>query len=212
VLSFPGGIIQANRPYHRLAIPAFTQQSARLIAGGGISGLASAIGIARLGHEVVVLERAKVFSELGEGIQLGPNAFHALDYLGAGEAIRGKGIFIDELRFMDGISGDIIAKVPLNRDFRDRFSNPYAVIHRPDLHKVLLEACERAFVQLHANCYVRYYKQDNTGVTVELATGEKIVGNALIGADGLRSEIRKQIVGDGDPKVPGHITYRTVLP
>jgi 3-hydroxybenzoate 6-monooxygenase len=184
-----------------------------LIAGGGISGLASAIGISNLGHEVIVLERAQTFKELGAGIQLGPNAFHALDYLGVDTAICEKGIFIDELRFMDGISGNIIAKVPLGRHFQDRFSNPYAVIHRPDLHGVLLETCKRRVsVKLHTNCHVSHYSQNDTSVAVELATGEKIVGKALIGADGLRSAIRKQIARDGCPKNSGHVTYRAVLP
>src|ERR1700677_5391766 len=109
-----------------------------LVAGGGIGGLAAALGLAQKGFSVVVLEKAPVLGEIGAGIQLGPNAFHAFDYLGVGEAARGMAVYVDQMRLMDAMSAEEICHVDLRDAFRTRFGNPYAVVHRGDLHGVLL--------------------------------------------------------------------------
>ncbi len=184
-----------------------------LVAGGGIGGLAAALGLAQKGHLVTVLEKAPVLGEIGAGIQLGPNAFHSFDYLGIGDAARAMAVFIDGLRLMDAMSGKEICRVPLDEPFRQRFGNPYAVVHRGDLHGVFLRACrDNANVTLRTGCEVAGYDQDGSSVTAHLANGEDVQGAALIGADGLWSNIRKQVVGDGPPRVSGHTTYRSVIP
>ena len=146
-----------------------------VIAGGGIGGLASAAGLASKGFDVVVLEKAPVFGELGAGIQLGPNAFHSFDYLGVGDAARAMAVYIDKLRLMDAITGEEITHVPLDEPFRERFRNPYAVVHRGDLHAVFLNACradER--IALKVNSEVVGYDQDGTSVRVKLASGDTL--------------------------------------
>ncbi|MGP0057954.1 MAG: 3-hydroxybenzoate 6-monooxygenase [Beijerinckiaceae bacterium] len=184
-----------------------------LIAGGGIGGLASAVGLASRGSTIVVFEKAPAFGEIGAGIQLGPNAFHSFDYLGVGDAARAMAVYIDKLRLMDAISGEEITHVPLDQPFRDRFRNPYAVVHRGDLHGVFLNACRaNARIELREKCEVVGYDQDAASVRAKLASGEIVEGSMLIGADGLRSNIRKQVVGDGEPRVSGHTTYRSVIP
>ena len=95
-----------------------------LIAGGGIGGLAAALGLARAGFGVTVLERSAALGEIGAGIQLGPNAFHAFDTLGIGDAARRMAVYIDRLRLMDAVTGDEITHVPLDEPFRKRFGNP----------------------------------------------------------------------------------------
>src|SRR5258705_9649555 len=112
-----------------------------LIAGGGIGGLATAMGLAQKGFRSILLEKAASLGEFGAGIKLGPNAFHAFDYLGVGEAARAIAVYIDKLRLMDALSGEDITSIDLGADFRARFGNPYAVVHRGDLHGVLLSAC-----------------------------------------------------------------------
>jgi 2-polyprenyl-6-methoxyphenol hydroxylase-like FAD-dependent oxidoreductase len=184
-----------------------------LIAGGGIGGLAAALGLAQKGIRSILLEKAAALGEIGAGIQLGPNAFHAFDYLGVGEAARGMAVYVDQLRFMDALSGDEITHVDLREAFRTRFGNPYAVVHRGDLHGVFLKACQaHELIELRVSSEVVGYEQDGSSVTARLASGEHVTGALLIGADGLWSNIRKQVVGDGPPRVSGHTTYRSVIP
>ena len=184
-----------------------------LIAGGGIGGLAAAIGLAQKGLKVLVLEKAAQLGEIGAGIQLGPNAFHAFDYLGVGETARNMAVYIDNLRLMDALSGDEITRIPLDDAFRSRMGNPYAVVHRGDLHGVFLKACQaHANVELRTSSGVTGYDQDANGVTAILVDGSRVDGLALIGADGLWSNIRKQMLNDGAPRVSGHTTYRSVIP
>jgi salicylate hydroxylase len=184
-----------------------------LIAGGGVGGLAAALGLARKGRRVVVLEKASELGEIGAGIQLGPNAFHAFDRLGVGDAARAMAIYIDGLLLMDAMGGEEIAHIDLGEDFRGRFGNPYAVIHRGDLHGVFLRACRgHPLVELRTSCAVVGYTQDGARVAARLASGEAVAGAALIGADGLWSKVRAQLVGDGPPRVSGHTTYRSVIP
>lgn len=184
-----------------------------LIAGGGIGGLATAAGLARQGIESVVLEKSDRFGEIGAGIQLGPNAFHAFDRLGVGDAARSMAVYIENLRLMDAISGEEITRIPLGEAFRTRMGNPYAVVHRGELHRVFLDACISSdLVELHTGSPVISYEQDETGVTVNLPESKRVRGAALIGADGLWSNVRRQMCDDGPPRVSGHTTYRSVIP
>jgi 3-hydroxybenzoate 6-monooxygenase len=190
-----------------------TQDLPILIAGGGIGGLATAIGLAQKGIRSLVLEKAPELGEIGAGIQLGPNAFHAFDYLGVGDQARAIAVYIDNLRLMDAIDGTEITRIPLDDAFRARFKNPYAVIHRGDLHGVFLKACvAHPLVELRTSAEVADYAQDGASVTAVLGGGGGFTGRLLVGADGLWSNIRKRLVGDGAPRVSGHTTYRSVIP
>ncbi|HEY8611053.1 MAG TPA: 3-hydroxybenzoate 6-monooxygenase [Roseomonas sp.] len=189
------------------------QEKPILVAGGGIGGLAAALGLARAGFEVTVLERAPVLAEIGAGIQLGPNAFQAFDHLGIGDAARAMAVYVDRLRLMDALTAEDIASIDLTEPFRHRFGNPYAVVHRGDLHGVFVRACQAQLrINLRTGCAVTGYEQDGTTVTVQLQSGEAVEGSVLIGADGLWSRIRQRVVGDGPPRVTGHTTYRSVIP
>ena len=184
-----------------------------IIAGGGIGGLAAALGLARKGLPAIVLERAADLGEIGAGIQIGPNAFHCFDYLGVGDQAREKAVYIDSLRLMDAVQGKPIASIPLDDHFRAHFGNPYAVVHRADLHGVLLDACQLSnLIDLRTSHGVTGYRQDGSSVQIEIEGRQPITGRALIGADGLNSNIRQQLVGDGAPRVSGHTTYRSVIP
>ncbi len=184
-----------------------------LIAGGGIGGLAAALGLAQKGFRVTVLERAPVLGEIGAGIQLGPNAFHAFDYLGVGDAARAMAVYVDRLRLMDAVTAEDICSIDLTEPFRKRFGNPYAVVHRGDLHGVFVRACQATpLITLRTGCAVTGYEQDGATVSARLFSGETVTGSVLIGADGLWSRIRQQVVGDGAPRVTGHTTYRSVIP
>lgn len=184
-----------------------------LIAGGGIGGLAAALALAQKGVPSLVLERSARFGEIGAGIQLGPNAFHCFDRLGVGPAARGMAVYVDSLRLMDAMADGEICHIDLGERFRTRFGNPYAVVHRGDLHGVLLKGFrEHGLIELRSSAEVKGYDQDDKGVAAKLADGELVRGRALIGADGLWSHVRRQVVGDIPPRVSGHTTYRSVIP
>jgi 2-polyprenyl-6-methoxyphenol hydroxylase-like FAD-dependent oxidoreductase len=192
---------------------AVADQKVVLIAGGGIGGLATAMGLAQKGIRSILLEKSSRLGEIGAGIQLGPNAFHAFDYLGVGEAARGMAVYIDQLRLMDALTAEEITHVDLGEAFRARFRNPYAVVHRGDLHGVFLRACQNSdLIELRVSSEVVGYEQDGSSVTIKIANGDRATGSLLIGADGLWSNIRKQVTADGPPRVSGHTTYRSVIP
>lgn len=184
-----------------------------VVAGGGIGGLAAALGLANKGYKVTVLEQSSQFGEIGAGIQLGPNAFHALDQLGVGAAARANAVFIDRLTMMDSLTEKPFITIPVDERFRTRFGNPYAVIHRADIHTPLLEACRASdLITLRTHQKVLSFDMDHDGVTVLTADGTQHQAAALIGADGIRSRVREAIVNDGAPLLSGHVCYRAVLP
>ncbi len=183
-----------------------------LIAGGGIGGLAAALVLGRAGHRVTVMEQAAAFGEIGAGIQLGPNIFKMFDHLGLTDAVNAVAFFPTGLGMRDIRSGEAVVRVPLRGVAEASYGFPYGVIYRADLHDVFLAACRQTpGVELRTQCRLRGFSQSTSGVTVELADGGKLQGDALIGADGLWSAVRGAIVGDGKPRVSGHIAYRAVL-
>ena len=182
-----------------------------LVAGGGIGGLAAALALARRGFAVKVLEQAPEIGEIGAGIQLGPNAFHAFDALGVGEKIRARSVFTDYMVMHDAIDEYQVGKIPTGDTFRARFGNPYAVIHRVDVHRSLLEGVqESGKVEFLSSTKVVRVAQDATGVTVTDQNGESHRANALIGADGVKSVVRAHYVND-QARVTGHVVYRAVV-
>ena len=188
-----------------------SQQLPVLVAGGGIGGLSAALSLVRQGFAVTVLEQAAEIGEIGAGIQLGPNAFHAFDALGVGDKTRNRSVFTDYMVMHDAIDEYQVGKIPTDEHFRKRFGNPYAVIHRQDIHKSLLEgAQETGKIEFHTSCRVESIEQNADSVTVTCGNGKTFTGQALIGADGVRSVVRAQYVND-PPRVTGHVVYRAVV-
>jgi 3-hydroxybenzoate 6-monooxygenase len=182
-----------------------------LVSGGGIGGLAAALALTRHGFAVKVLEQAPQLGEIGAGIQLGPNAFAAFDALGIGEKARGRAVYIDEMVMHDALDETLVGRIPTGEAFRRRFGNPYAVIHRADVHKSLLEGAQESDrIEVLTSTTVQRVDQDDAGVTVHDASGGRHRGIALIGADGVKSAVRRQYVGD-DARVSGHVVYRAVV-
>ncbi len=187
-----------------------TQQPV-IVSGGGIGGLAAALALTRQGYAVKVLEQAPELGEIGAGIQLGPNAFSAFDALGVGERARGRAVYTDEMVMHDAIDETLVGRIPTGEAFRQRFGNPYAVIHRADVHKSLLEGAQASDrIEVATSTTVQRVEQDGDGVTVFDARGGRHRGLALIGADGVKSAVRRQYVGD-DARVSGHVVYRAVV-
>jgi 3-hydroxybenzoate 6-monooxygenase len=182
-----------------------------LVAGGGIGGIATALALVRRGLSAKVLEQAPQLGEIGAGIQLGPNGFAAFDALGIGEIARSRAVYTDEMVMHDALDETCVGRIPTGAAFRARFGNPYAVIHRADVHGSLLEgALASQRIQIQTSTQVDRVEQDETGVTVIDAQGGRHRGVALIGADGVKSAVRDQFVGD-PARVSGHVVYRAVV-
>ena len=183
-----------------------------VVAGGGLGGLGAALALARKRFRVLVLEQAPQFGEIGAGIQLAPNAWHAIDALGVGQLVKKQAVFIERLLLMDGVSGERVIDIPLDARFAKRFGNPYAVTHRADIHGSLLDGCRaEPLVELRAGNRVANFEVQGTEVLVRTSAGDAIAAAALVGADGWRSVVREKIVGDGEPPASGHLCYRAVL-
>lgn len=160
-----------------------------------------------------VLEQASEFGEVGAGIQLGPNVHRMFERLGIDAAVNAISAYPDVLMMRDSITGEVVTEMPAGDRFRERFSYPYAVIYRADLHRVLYDACRASdLIELHTREKVVGFEETADGVSVRTEAGATYSGNALIGADGLWSTIRRHVVGDGDARVSGHVAYRAVLP
>ncbi len=182
-----------------------------IVAGGGIGGLATALALVRQGFQVQVLEQAAHIGEIGAGIQLGPNAFHAFDALGVGEKARGRAVYTDHMVMHDALDESLVGRIETGAAFRERFGNPYAVIHRQDVHNSLLEgAQETGRVAFHTDTRLVSVEQDGDTVTAIDQNGKRWTGQALIGADGVKSVVRAQYVND-PPRVTGHVVYRAVV-
>ena len=182
-----------------------------LVSGGGIGGLAAALALVRQGFKVQVFEQAPEIGEIGAGIQLGPNAFHAFDALGVGDKTRARAVFTDCMVMHDALDESEVGKIETGEAFRQRFGNPYAVIHRVDIHKSLLEgAVETGQVEFFTSTRIEKIEQDAEGVTATDQNGKQHKGVALIGADGGKSVVRAQYVND-PPRVTGHVVYRAVV-
>ncbi len=183
-----------------------------LISGGGIGGLAAAYALARQGFPVRVFEQSSEFREVGAGIQLGPNIFRMLEKIGLQEAVLADAHRPPAQEMRDALTGEVITHIPLGDAFVKRFGQPYAVTHRADIHGALLKACQSShLVTLETSRRVDDFADHGDHVRVVLNDGETVKGLALIGCDGMWSKIRERVVGDGKPRVSGHIAYRAVL-
>jgi 2-polyprenyl-6-methoxyphenol hydroxylase-like FAD-dependent oxidoreductase len=184
-----------------------------LVAGGGIGGLAAALALVRRGFRVQVFEQSAEIGEIGAGIQLGPNAFHACDALGVGDELRARAVYTDYLVMHDAVDESLVARIETGEAFRRRFGNPYAVIHRADIHRALFDgAVQTGRVEFFAATRIERVEQDRAGpsVTVVDQNGKHWTGQALVGADGVKSVVRAQYVGD-PARVTGHVVYRAVV-
>ena len=183
-----------------------------LVVGGGIGGMAAALALHQQGFRVEVFEQQPEIGEIGAGLQLGPNGFAALDALGVGERARRRAVYTDELIMMDAIDASEIARVPVGEDFRTRFHNPYAVIHRADIHVSVYEEVELApQIRVHTSARIVGVEVAEHGVRLSDAQGNIHEGAAVVGCDGVHSAVRAKLLGDAH-RVSGHVVYRAVVP
>ncbi len=183
-----------------------------LLVGGGIGGMAAALAMSQAGFQVILLEQAQELGEIGAGIQLGPNAFAAMDALGCGPRARARAVYNTELLMMDALDEYEIGRMDVGDDFRNHYGNPYAVIHRADIHlSIYEEAQTHANIQVVTDCRIVEADIGDKSCRVKDTKGRTFEGTALIGCDGGRSVVRQKLIGDS-PRVSGHVVYRAVCP
>ncbi|MES2360445.1 MAG: FAD-dependent monooxygenase [Pseudomonadota bacterium] len=182
-----------------------------LIAGGGIGGLAAALAASRAGWDVRLFERAPAFSEVGAGIQLGPNVVKVLHGWGLAAALAEVAAFPERLQVRSAVSGGLLGELRLGAVMAGRYGAPYATVHRADLHGLLLHAVQQTGARLQLDRALQGFSQTPHAVTVQTGQGPDIEGDVLIGADGLWSTIRQQLLGDGLPRRTGHLAYRALV-
>jgi salicylate hydroxylase len=179
--------------------------------GGGIGGLAAALALTRQGIKVQLLEQASHIGEIGAGIQLGPNAFAALDALGVGDMARQRAVFTDHITMMDAVDNTEIVRIETGQAFRDRFNGPYAVIHRADIHGAILEGVQNdPLVSFRTSTHIQNFTQTDDYAEVTDAEGNSYRADVVIGCDGVKSVVREHLIG-GAPRVTGHVVYRAVV-
>jgi len=184
-----------------------------IIVGGGLGGLSAALALAQRGYTVRVLEGAPEFGAIGFGIQFGPNVFHALDRIGVSAAVLETADSPPNVMMFDAHEGREVTRVPTGATFRERFKYPYIIIHRIDLHNVLLDACRREpLVTLVPNAMVTRFVDSAGGVTAVTEDGRSFRGVLLVGADGIHSRVRAQVLADAEPRPNGYMGFRTIVP
>jgi salicylate hydroxylase len=184
-----------------------------LIAGAGIGGLTAASCLMSKGFDVEIYEQAPVLSEVGAGIQISANAMHVIRYLGLGEAISQAGVRPKAYVFRLHDTGETIQTFELSEEHERQHGAPYIQLHRADLHDLLVaKALERKPDVVHLNHKVIDFVEHADGVELRFADGSSAQGDLLVGSDGLKSIVRRQIVGDVPPTYTGDGVWRITVP
>jgi 3-hydroxybenzoate 6-monooxygenase len=183
-----------------------------LIVGGGIGGVTAALAAAEAGHKTKILEQAPQFGEIGAGIQMGPNAMAVLDRFGVADEISKHAVFPKRLVLKDVYTAKELTALDLGEEFKEKYGFPYIVLHRSDLHRVLVEAAEKnPLISLVNDQIIENVEQNETSVTVTNQKNEKFTGKAVIGADGLWSKTRKYFADD-EAICSHYVAYRGTVP
>jgi len=198
-----------------------------VVAGGGIGGLAAALACARQGVPVQLLERATQLSEVGAGIQIGPNVTRILQAWGLGDALVQVAAFPKRLQARDARTGQVLGSLRLGERAQALYGAPYATIHRADLQAMLHTAVQAVGVDVRLGQTVQGWRETAEGLAVTTAEGlavgaadqrgdtaateSPLMADALIGADGVWSAVRQQLLGDGPARFTGHLAYRALV-
>ena len=184
-----------------------------LIAGAGMAGLTLAIALQRMGKKVKVFEAAPELAEIGAGLSIGPNAVHALNFIGLGKFLERNADKPKDSVLRHFKTGEVLVHNSLGTDFKNEFGAEYFQIHRADMHAGLVAALrEHDPKSIVLNHRVVDFQQDESSVTALFANGKSATGSILIGADGIRSAMRAKLHDEAPPQFTGQVAYRATLP
>ncbi len=183
-----------------------------IIVGAGIGGLTAAAILLRRGFAVEIYEQASVLSEVGAGIQCSANAVKVLYYLGLKEKLDRVGVKPKAFEFRRFDSAELMHRIPLGIEHESKFHAPYYHLHRADIHEILAQCVNELDPNcIHLNSKASGFVESTHGVELDLANGQKIHGDVLIGADGIKSVVRAQILGETPVTYTGDIAWRGVI-
>ena len=184
-----------------------------VVAGGGIGGLAAAIAISRVGHEVVVCERAGGYREVGAGIQISANAARHLESWGLGDSYRRVAVAPSRIVIRRWSDDTVLRNMTLGESYARRYHHPYTNVHRHDFLTVLARSLRsQSRVQVIFGADVVGVDQSASAVTLQLADGTAVEGDAVIGADGIHSAVRTALFGRTPSRFSGAVAYRALVP
>jgi salicylate hydroxylase len=184
-----------------------------LIAGAGIGGLGAALALAQIGLNLTVLEQSDVFGEVGAGVQISPNAYKVLCDWGLAYVLKQTANFPEKLQVRSTASNKLLGQLELGQKAQNRYGFPFATLHRADLHTLLLNAVRQLpNVELYLNAKIVQITETNQQVTVTTEAGSIFTADALIGADGLRSQVREHVLSEAVSRSTGHTAWRALLP
>lgn len=182
-----------------------------LVVGGGIGGMATALSLAKFEIPSIVFEQATEFRVFGSGLQFCPNTFKMIDYLGLLDSFYDIAIFPENLCYVDGLTGKEFMKLPLQGEFVNRFRYHFGSFRRNDVIQTFYDHCRKSpFIQLVTDAKIVKVNDEGSHPIVSSTKGQSFEGSAVIGCDGLWSDIRPYI-DDSKLRISGQIIYRGVV-
>ncbi len=179
------------------------------VLGGGIAGLAVSAALAQRGARVTVLEQAPEITEVGAGLQIGPNGFVVMQALGAGQALAERSVRAQGVSLLNGASGRPVFGLDFQRHAADQ---PYYLVHRADLVDVLADAARAAGVKIRLLQEITDVTLTEKGTVLHSKQGAEYCPDVLIGADGLHSKVRVALNGEREPFFTGQVAWRAIVP
>jgi salicylate hydroxylase len=184
-----------------------------LIVGAGIGGLTAAIRLVQQGHHVRVVEQAKVLGEVGAGIQMSANAVKVLQAIGVEPALEASGVKPKAFEFRRFNTGELLHRIPLGDAHKERHGAAYYQMHRRDLHDALVQGLRRLSPDaIRLDAQVCKVHEDAEGAGVELTSGEMLRADLVVGADGVKSQVRQHVLGGDQPVFTGQVVWRVLVP
>jgi len=180
------------------------------IIGAGIGGLTLAALLQKRGFEVSVFEQATRFARVGAGIQQSANAIKVLRDIGLEEHLRSIAFCPQTWNNREWDTGAVKYELPLGSTFEEKYGAPYFLLHRGDLHAAILSKVNSDSIHLQKK--LQHYKLNNEIVKLTFEDGTTHEVDALIGADGIHSRVREQMLGADKPRFTGRVAYRTTFP
>ena len=183
------------------------------IVGAGVGGLTAALCLAKSGHQITVLEQSAEFCEVGAGLQCGANAVRVFQYLGLQQALEEYAVKPEAVEFRQWQSGSELYNVALGQCYENKYGAPYYHLHRADLLQVLVdEVSKTPNINVVMSASLRSYIERDATITLNLADGGELAADLLVGCDGIKSQVRSQLIGDTEPRFTGNVAWRAIVP